>query len=373
MQLAKLVEEGARQMAICNACRYCEGYCAVFPAMERRLDFAAGDLNYLANLCHNCGECYYACQYAPPHEFGVDIPRVMAQIRVKTYAHYAWPAPLGRAFHNNGLVSALVLSLVLIASLMLASLLLGGGRLFTAVPGGNFYALIPHNVMAASFGAVSLFVLIALLMGFLNFWRDVGESPGELLKPGALWQGLADALSMKNLHSAGDDCTFKGEEQRSPWRRWFHHLTVYGFMLCFAATSVGTIYHYAFGWVAPYALSSLPVVLGTVGGIGLLIGPAGLYWLGKLRDEATADPAQRGMNTAFIVLLLLTSLTGLALLAWRETAALGLLLVVHLGVVMALFVTLPYGKFVHGIYRMAALIKFALESKRPSHNVGGEA
>lgn len=216
-------------------------------------------------------------------------------------------------------------------------------------------------------------MLIALLMGFLNFWRDVGESPGELLKPGALWQGLADALSMKNLHSAGDDCTFKGEEQRSPWRRWFHHLTVYGFMLCFAATSVGTIYHYAFGWVAPYALTSLPVVLGTVGGIGLLIGPAGLYWLGKRRDEATADPEQRGMNTAFIVLLLLTSLTGLALLAWRETAAMGLLLVVHLGVVMALFVTLPYGKFVHGIYRMAALIKFALESKRPSHNVGGEA
>ena len=296
----------------------------------------------------------------------------MAQIRVKTYAHYAWPAPLGRAFHNNGLVSALVLSVVLIASLMLASLLLGGGRMFTAVPGGNFYALIPHNVMAASFGAVSLFVLIALLMGFLNFWRDVGESPGELLKPGALSQGLADALSMKNLHSAGDDCTFKGEEQRSPWRRWFHHLTVYGFMLCFAATSVGTIYHYAFGWVAPYALTSLPVVLGTVGGIGLLIGPAGLYWLGKRRDEATADPEQRGMNTAFIVLLLLTSLTGLALLAWRETAAMGLLLVVHLGVVMALFVTLPYGKFVHGIYRMAALIKFALESKRPGHNVGAE-
>ena len=78
------------------------------------------------------------------------------------------------------------------------------------------------------------------------------------------------------------------------------------------------------------------------------------------------------MNTAFIVLLLLTSLTGLALLAWRETAAMGLLLVVHLGVVMALFVTLPYGKFVHGIYRMAALIKFALESKRPGHKVGAE-
>jgi citrate/tricarballylate utilization protein len=373
MQLAKLVEEGARQLATCNACRYCEGYCAVFPAMERRLEFAAGDLNYLANLCHNCGECYYACQYAPPHEFGVDIPRVMAQIRVKTYAHYAWPAPLGRAFAANGLVSALVLAAVLAASLLLASLLLGDGRLFSAVPGGNFYALIPHNVMAASFGAVGLFVLLALLMGFLNFWRDVGESPAAFLKPVTLWQGLADALSMKNLHGAGDDCTFKGEEQRSPWRRWFHHATFYGFMLCFAATSVGTLYHYVLGWVAPYALNSLPVLMGTLGGIGLVVGPAGLYWLGRRRDAATADPEQRGMNTAFIVLLLLTSLSGLALLVLRDSAALGMLLVVHLGVVMALFVTLPYGKFVHGIYRAAALVKFALESKRPGHNVGGEA
>jgi citrate/tricarballylate utilization protein len=40
----------------------------------------------------------------------------------------------------------------------------------------------------------------------------------------------------------------------------------------------------------------------------------------------------------------------------------GLLLVVHLGAVLALFVTLPYGKFVHGIYRTAALVKFARES-----------
>ena len=32
--------EVSRQMQICNACRYCEGFCAVFPAMTRRLEFA---------------------------------------------------------------------------------------------------------------------------------------------------------------------------------------------------------------------------------------------------------------------------------------------------------------------------------------------
>jgi citrate/tricarballylate utilization protein len=41
----------------------------------------------------------------------------------------------------------------------------------------------------------------------------------------------------------------------------------------------------------------------------------------------------------------------------------GLLLVVHLSAVLALFVTLPYGKFVHGLYRAAALVKFAAEAR----------
>jgi MinD superfamily P-loop ATPase len=46
-------------MEICNACRYCEGFCAVFPAVELRREFSAGDLSYLANLCHGCRGCYF--------------------------------------------------------------------------------------------------------------------------------------------------------------------------------------------------------------------------------------------------------------------------------------------------------------------------
>lgn len=357
------LSEGERIMGICNACRYCEGYCAVFPAMERRLSFAESDLNYLANLCHNCGECYYACQYAPPHEFAVNVPQTLAEIRARSYRKYAWPGALARAFERNGLIVSLVVVLVLACFLVVSGLLIGGGRLFTQVPAGDFYRIIPHTVMASTFSAVTLFIVIALAVGCLRFWRDSGERPSELARAPALALGLRDAFTLKNLHGGGAGCTYP-DRHRSRWRRWFHHLTFYGFLFCFAATVTGTIYHFFLGWPAPYAYISLPVVFGILGGAGLLIGPAGLYWLKRGRDPVTADAEQDGMDIAFIALLWLTSLTGLLLLGLRETAVLGILLVIHLSAVMALFLTLPYGKFVHAIYRAAALVKSALEARR---------
>lgn len=160
---------------------------------------------------------------------------------------------------------------------------------------------------------------------------------------------------------------FDGGIVTSLARRRFHHLTFYGFMLCFAATCVAKLFfHYALGRPAPYPLLSIPVVLGVIGGIGLLLGPVGLLWLRSSRDRALTDEKQAGMDAGFLVLLFLTSATGLALLALLASAAMGMLLAVHLAVVMALFGTMPYGKFVHGIYRYAALVRDALERARPA-------
>ena len=103
-----LVKDGARQMTICNACRYCEGYCAVFPAMEQRRIFTKADLTYLANLCFDCRDCYYACQYAPPHEFAVNIPKFMSELRADTYREFTWPAMLSGLFKHNALAVGLI-------------------------------------------------------------------------------------------------------------------------------------------------------------------------------------------------------------------------------------------------------------------------
>jgi citrate/tricarballylate utilization protein len=371
--LPELIEEAQRVLSICNACRYCEGYCAVFPTLQRRLSFTENDVHYLANLCHNCGACLYACQYAPPHEFQLNFPRVLAQVRMQTYRKYGWPGFLARAFDANGVATGLVTAASLAFMLLFTVLVTEPGRLFTAISDAqdSFYAVLPHNMMVTVFGAVSAFVIFALVMGFVRFWPDMGEDNIDFLAPKASASALSDALTLKYLDGGGDGCMYP-DEKPSFARRRFHHLTFYGFMLCFAATSVATIYHYAFGWKAPYAFWSLPVVLGTMGGFGLLAGPAGLFWLRRRRDPELADPAQEGMEAGFLALLFMVSLTGLALLALRETRAMGLLLVAHLGVVLALFAMMPYGKFVHALYRFAALVRFHLERRRPLPDVTPE-
>ncbi len=353
--------EVSRQMQICNACRYCEGFCAVFPAMTRRLEFGQADIHYLANLCHNCGACLHACQYAPPHEFAVNVPRAMAVVRADTYAEYAWPAPLGALYRHNGLTLSLATAAGLALFLVLA--LARNGTLLHAPLAGNFYAVFPHNLMVQLFGAVFGFAVIALAIGCIRFWRSITPGAASGL---AVAEAAHDALRLKYLGGGhGEGCNNE-DDAFSLWRRRFHHLTFYGFMLCFASTSVATLYHYLLKLPAPYALSSLPVLLGIAGGIGLLAGPAGLLWLNLRRHPDHGDRAQQPMDRGFIALLFFTSLTGLALMIWRDSGAMALLLAIHLGVVMALFATLPYGKFAHGVYRCAALLKFAIEKRQPN-------
>lgn len=354
--------EASRILQICNACRYCEGFCAVFPAMTRRLEFGRADVHFLANLCHNCGACLHACQYAPPHEFAVNVPKTMAKVRLQTYVDYAWPAGFGALYKRNGLTLALALAGGLGLFLILTMLL--KGALATGALNGNFYAIFPHNTLALMFGTVFLFAMLALGIGVRRFWRN--EAPGGISSE-AISEATHDALSLRYLGGGHREGCNNADDAFSLARRRFHHLTFYGFMLCFAATCVATLYHYLLGLHAPYAFTSAPVVLGTLGGIGLLIGPAGLLWLNLRRNPLHGDVAQHPMDRGFIALLLLTSVSGLALLLARDTAAMATVLALHLGVVMALFVTLPYGKFAHGIYRSAALLKWSVEKRKPSN------
>ena len=319
--------------------------------MEERLTFAKADLAYLANLCHNCGECLYACQYAPPHEFGINVPKTLAEIRLRSYQEYAWPRALGAGFTRHNLLTGLGLAAVL--SAIMAAAVPGG--LSQADGSADFYAVVPHGVMVSLFGLVFLFAVIAMAVGVTRFVRDVrGQTPGS--DPGSDRRFPSSTRSPFGTFTPAAPTACRPRNSAHPWRRWLHHCTFYGFLLCVASTSVAALYENVFGWRAPYAYTSLPVILGTVGGVGLLIGSLGLWILRRRRDVAIGDEAQHGLDESFLALLFCTTLTGLALLALRHQPLMPWLLIVHLGTVLALFLTLPYGKFVHGLYRVAALV-----------------
>jgi citrate/tricarballylate utilization protein len=367
MHGTRILEEADRLMTVCNSCRYCEGLCAVFPAMEMRRSFSDGDLNYLANLCHSCGACYTDCQFSPPHEFNVNVPQTLAIARNDTYAAYVWPRAFSGVFARNGLVISLIAALSVAAFIFGFAAFHDRQVLFGVHTGpGAFYKLMPHNAMAALFGAAFLYAIVALVMGVRAFWRDIGEPVGMRADAGSIWQAIRDAGELRYLDGGGVGC-FNEDDRPTDRRKIYHHLTFYGFGLCFASTCVATLYHYFLAREAPYPWWDLPVVLGTLGGIGLLIGPVGLLAEKWKRDPVLVDETRMGMDVAFIAMLFLTSLTGMALLLLRATPAMGPLLALHLGVVFSLFITMPYGKFVHGIYRFVALVRYARERRMMGH------
>ena len=296
----------------------------------------------------------------------------MAQVRGQTYSDYAWPPALGALYKRNGLTVSLALAAGLSLFLLLA--LQMNGTLWSNNLDGNFYKLFPHNLLVSLFAPVFLFAALALAMGVRHFWHDITPATsGAALTTPATREATQDVLALKYLDGGhGEGCNNE-DDAFTRSRRRAHHLTFYGFMLCFAATSLATVYHYIFGWFAPYDLPSLPKVLGAIGGVSLLLGTVGLLKLHLQRHPLHGDAKQKPMDLGFIALLFLISLSGLALWLGRSHTAMPMLLATHLGMVMALFATLPYGKFAHGIFRTAALLRFAVEKRQPNPiGVGSE-
>ena len=350
---AAAIAEARRQIEICNACRYCEGFCSVFPAMTRDKMFSDGNITHLANLCHNCRGCFYSCQYTEPHEFALNVPAALAEVRQDRWERLVWPAGFAKAFQSNGVAIA-------------AALVAGIAALFTlifALPegdGAGFYAHLGHSVMLAIFIPAFGLPLLALVIGLQRYWRETGAGR---LTARDIGRALDKAATLRNLSGGqSQGCNFEGEDRYSDYRRWFHQLVLYGFLACFAATSVASLMHYLLDWRAPYGLFTPPKLLGIPGGIALVIGTAGLAWLKTQADPKLGAVRVWGGEMAFILLLCLLGLSGLVLYAASGTAAVPPLLAIHLGGVLAFFLLMPYTKMVHGFFRVTALL--AEETKR---------
>ena len=354
----ELVSEARRQLTVCNACRYCEGYCATFLALERRPTLTEGDISLIANICHDCRGCYQACMFTPPHEFAVNIPELLSQVRVETYKHYTWPQRFAPLFGRTAVAASIAgsVGLLILAAITFAS---GGHERFFVADSakGSFYRIVPWIGMVVPAMALTIYALLSFAGSGMQFARDARIRLTDLLDPRALGTLAREAITLRWMKGGGDGCYYPEKERTSDARRLLHAAVVVGFLLALASTTVAAIYQEILGILPPYELVSAPVILGSLGGIAMIVGSTGLLWLKSRAARSLIAPSMLRMDTAFLVVFDLASITGMALLALRDSPLMASLLLVHLATLAALYATIPYGKFAHVVYRLLALLQ----------------
>lgn len=360
MSLDLLVSEASRQLNICNSCRYCEGLCAVYPALERRNLLDLGDVSQLANLCHDCRACYSACMYTDPHEFAINIPVVLTEVRVHDYRRYVWPAHVPRLLTGwTGVFSGSLIATLIVLAAAAANTGFPGlvrGHSGAASP----YDLIPYPALLVLFLLPALFSVCVMAAAGRRFWTETGASRYRLTMR-SFWRAVRYAAELRYLRGGGNDCYYPDDEVPSRARRTLHGLVAYGFLVCVVSTVSAGIMQDLLGIQPPYPIVSVPVISGTIGGIGLVAGSAGLLLLKARSSSVTSVSEMTVKDYGLLVALTFLGLSGLATLLVRDTPAFGIVLLVHLGAVMLSLASAPYSKFSHLVYRFLALVRDNLE------------
>ncbi|MBK1694483.1 hypothetical protein CKO09_06980 [Chromatium weissei] len=354
------VFEARRVLNLCNVCGYCNGFCDVFDAAQRRPTLLAADLAHLAYLCHGCRNCLYSCQYAPPHPFAINVPRTLTQMRQHSDTKHLWPSVFTSALRHSIQTIALVTG---------GAILLLMGLLWLLQPNAlatGFYRVLPLSLMIWLTVIPLSWSLLALGISWRSYWQLTRPKTASVT-----WRVLAlalqDVVLMRNLRGGGCGCN-DVDERFSHWRRRLHQGLLLGLTLSFAATLIASIYHHLLNWSAPYPIVSLPVLLGTSGGMLMIFTTTGLLALQWRGDSVPTTHSARIANSAALLLLWTVATTGLALLIGRETEAMAMLLALHLGGVIALFALLPYSKLTHAGYRVIALVIEHIERQQLSLN-----
>lgn len=354
--LPLLVQEATRQMDICNACRYCEGLCAVFPALERRTVLGRGDISQLANLCHDCRACFDACMYGPPHQFEIDLPKALSAVRVADYQRYVWPSRVPRAL--AGWSGVFVGAVVSAAVVVLTGVAHTGwsGLVSHHAAAASPYRVIPYWALLTMMLAAGLYSVVVTAVAARRYWREVGGGLGRA-GTGAILRAAWQAATLRYLRGGGGGCFYPDDDRPSSTRRNLHGLVAYGFGLCVVSTVAAAIEQDIFAVNPPYPLISVPVLAGIVGGIGLVLGSFGLLVLKSRSSTTTGLTRMTIKDCGLLGALAFLGASGLAVVLTRDTAAYGVVLLVHLAAVVECFAMMPYSKFVHPVFRYLALVR----------------
>jgi quinone-modifying oxidoreductase, subunit QmoC len=219
--------------------------------------------------------------------------------------------------------------------------------------------VVPVWMIYTVFLPAAAFAAVAALLGARRCWSAWGDGAS---RDGSLLRGLgavaSDILGHRRFGSCGT----------ARPRKNGHLLLLWGFIGAFLTTSALGVAMDLLGVKTPLPQVHPIKLLGNVSAVLLTVGVVWLLALRLARPNVTG--ASRGFDTFFLALVVLTIFSGvgaeIARLFLPVPAALAVY-VLHLGMVLSLFVTFPFSKFAHALYRTLAMAHERLTSpRRPS-------
>ena len=345
----ELARRGGATAARCYQCATCSAVCELatdgtpFPRRQMLLAQWGLEDQVMADpavwLCHQCNDCTERCpRDARPGD-------VLQGVRAMAVEKLAFPGALGGLVGRAATTWPLLLAVPILFWL---ALLAGTGHF---IPPPEFHAyeqIVPHVLIYSVFFPVAGWVVLASWVSGRRFWSMLG---GTSPRSGSFLKNLIPVLGEISTHKR-----FKSCGAARP-RFTGHFLLLWGFVGAAVTSGLLIVGIYIQDLPMPLALSHPYKILGNVSAVLLVVGGV-LLVVNRLGDRVKAG-SSTAFDTYFLTLVALVIVTGVLAEVARLTLSTEFafaVYVTHLGVVLSLFITVPYSKFAHLLYRPLAMV-----------------
>ncbi len=352
----ELLLRGGADAARCMQCATCTSVCdlattdAAFPrrqilwAQWGLADRLAADPSIW--LCHQCNDCSARCpRDAAPGD-------AMQAIRSLVIEHLGAPGFVARLVARASATWPLLLG----APILFWAAYVGAVKGFAVPRTPLVYGdLVPVWMIYSVFLPAAAFALVAAFTGARRAW---GAWSAAAERKGSLLTGLARIAGDVLAHRRFGRC-----EAARP-RRSGHLLLVLGFLGALLTTSLLGV-----AMDVLHVKTPLPQVhpIKLVGNASAVLLVLGLVLLAAHRARGGGAGRTRAFDGFFLSLVAVVVLSGvgaeLGRLFLPPAAAIAFYLV-HLGSILSLFLTFPFSKFAHALYRTLAMAHERLVSER---------
>jgi quinone-modifying oxidoreductase subunit QmoC len=323
--------------------------------------------------CHQCNDCSANCpRGAKPGD-------VLAAVRSIAIERLSPPSFMSRLFADPKYLPV-VFGIPAAILLLLVAALQG-----LSFPEGEieYDRFISSTSIEIAASLVAAYAVVVAALGLLRFWRALQATPHETVAtvpeaaapepepdnteptetpdgPGAMTASASGGSLGASLASTGTDIalhsTFR-ECQTDKLRFWGHLAVFYGMPFLLLAAGIAAIYTFI-GAEVQRPPSDPAKIFGNLGGLLVFLGVV-LFAYNRLRAKKGTWGRGSYVDWFLLGIILLLVVTGafmeIARYSGSGEAAYSLYMV-HLVLVFAAFVYVPYGKLAHIFYRAAAMV-----------------